>query len=548
MRAWLIAALAVLGLQAPLSAQARAGIEGPDLHLQVLGTSDLHGQFRARDTYSLKPANLGWAKLATLIRARKAAQPTTVLVDCGDTLQGEPVNYVRRRLRPDLPEPSIAVMNALGYHAMVVGNHEFDFGPELLAQAGKQATFPLLGANISHRADGRPAFPTHTRVTVSGVTVVVIGLTTPETPKVLLPEELGPLQFQDLVAAAKGLVAQAREREKADVVVVALHAGLGALPGQDGDANAALRLAETVPGIDAILTGHTHQLIERDHKGVPILQPGVRGQALAVVDLTLRKEKGRWRVVGRKGHLAKPTDDTPEDPEVLALAGPALAEADRYLDTPCATLQVDLDARMAKAEDTPLAQLLHGAMRAGSGAQITAVPVNSGRIFIPRGPTSVRQFYALMPYENRVVRIRITGAQLRAYLEHAARGFNFAHLPELFNREVAPFNHDVVDGCAYAIDLTRPAGQRIQRLTFQGQPVRDDQTFTLGITSYRAAGGGGYVEAMGWTGTPELVTAQPFRNYILGEALARPTLAPEPANRWRTIPYLDRDRVFQQVR
>lgn len=519
-----------------------------DLRIQVLGTSDVHGHFRPEDTYSLRPQNQGWAKLASLIQTQRAQNPNTVLIDAGDTLQGEPVNYVRARLKPELAEPSMAVMNALGYAAMVVGNHEFDFGMGALRAAQKEARFPFLAANVVGPKDGKPLFGTATKVVVGGVTVAILGLTTPETARVMPPEDYERARFLDPVAVARTWVVQARDKEKADVVVVALHAGLGSLPGRPEDANMALRLAEEVPGIDAILTGHTHQILERVHKGVPLLQPGVKGQGLCVVDLDLRKDKGRWRVVSRAGRVVRCTDDTPADPDVLALAKPALDVADAYLNTPATQLQVDLDARMARVEDTPLAQLLHAAMRAGTGAQLTAVPINNGRVFIPKGPTSVRQFYALMPYENRAARIRVTGAQLRAYLEHAARHFHQSHEPELFNREMPGYNHDVVDGCAYAIDLTKPAGQRITGLAVEGKPVRDDQSFTLGLTTYRLYGGGGYVEAMGWKGEAELVTPELFRNLILAQVLARPTLGPEPLNRWRTIPYLDRERVYQQVR
>jgi 2',3'-cyclic-nucleotide 2'-phosphodiesterase/3'-nucleotidase len=143
------------------------GVQAQEARIQILGTTDLHGHVLAQDTFTLQPANEGWAKVTTLIRRQKALNPNTLLVDCGDTIQGEPLNYVRNVLRRDLPEPSLAIMNDLGYAAMAVGNHDYDFGLPLLREAEKQAAFPFLSANTVD-AKGRTAFPTHVLATLPG--------------------------------------------------------------------------------------------------------------------------------------------------------------------------------------------------------------------------------------------------------------------------------------------------------------------------------------------------------------------------------------------
>ena len=237
MRHWLWIFLIAVGLQAQ------------EARIQILGTTDMHGHVRAEDTYSLQPMNQGWAKITTLIRRQKALNPNTVLVDCGDTIQGEPLNYVRNVLRRDLPEPSLAIMNALGYAAMAIGNHDFDFGLPLLREAEKQAQFPLLSANTVD-AKGQPGFPTHTLVTVAGIRVALLGFTTPGVPTMTEPGNYEGLFFRDIVSVAKKLVPRVREQDKADVVIVLMHSGLGALEGREGDENAALRLADQVPGLE----------------------------------------------------------------------------------------------------------------------------------------------------------------------------------------------------------------------------------------------------------------------------------------------------------
>jgi 2',3'-cyclic-nucleotide 2'-phosphodiesterase/3'-nucleotidase len=160
----------------------------------------------------------------------------------------------------------------------------------------------------------------------------------------------------------------------------------------------------------------------------------------------------------------------------------------------------------------------------------------------------VRQFYALAPHENRVAKIRVTGAQLRTYLEHAATYFNYSHLPELINRSVRLEDYDVLDGCSYALDISKPPGKRVAALKYGGKPVEDAQTFTMAISSARLAGEGGYMDAIGFAGRAEAITGETLRNLLLEHVLASPTLDINVNGDWRTIPFLDRNRVLGAYR
>ncbi len=524
------------------------GLQAQDLHIQVLGTTDMHGHILAEDTYSLQPANQGWAKIATLVRQARAANPNTLLVDCGDTLEGEPINYIHNVLRRDLPDPGIAVMNALGCAAMAVGNHEYTFGLDVLRSAEREATFPFLSANTVEAASGKEAFPASTVITVAGVRILLVGFTTPRIPHLEEPGNYAGLRFLDIVETARTLVPRLRKETKADVVVALLHSGLGSVDGRPGDENEALRLADQVPGLDAILTGHTHQAIQTSWKGIPILQAECFGRSLAVLDFALARTGEAWRVVSAQGRLVRPGADTVPDPQVLQLTEPLRAATTRYLDTPATDLQVDLDARWCRMEDTPLSQLIHTVQRRATGAQLSAAACVDPHLFIPKGPTSVRQFYALLPYDNRVARIRITGDQLRRYLEHAAAAYHYSWQPDLFNKDMPFYDVDSVDGVDYALDLGKPVGQRVTGLSFQGRPVRPGDTFTLALSTYRLRGGGGYMAAIGFTGQPEMVTRDLQRNLLLEYVLSRPSLSIAATNHWRTIPYLDRERLLLPTR
>jgi len=228
----------------------------------------------------------------------------------------------------------------------------------------------------------------------------------------------------------------------------------------------------------------------------------------------------------------------------MSLTAELRAATDRYLDTAATNLLVDLDSRWSRMEDTPLMQLIHLVQRQATGAQLSAAASPGPKLFIPKGPTSVRQFYALAPFESQVARIRITGDQLKRYLEHGARHYLLSWQPELYNREVPFYHYDMVDGVSYALDLGKPVGSRVRNLSYQGQPVKPDQVFTLALSTYRLRGGGGYMEAIGFRGVPDLVTPTSQRNLLLEHVLGRPTLNPAPTNTWRTIPFLDRERVL----
>jgi len=516
------------------------GLNAQEVRLQVLTTTDVHGSIMAQDSFTLQPANQGWARLASTIRGLRAANGNTVLVDCGDATQGEPINYVWSRLNPKLPEPSMAIMNSLGYNAMVVGGLEFDQGLTQLRAMEEQAQFPWLAANVVFAADGRHVFTPYVKLDVGGVQVAIVGLASMPSR----PGAFDELAFQDPVATAKALIPVLRDKEKVDLVIVALHGGLGKEPCAD-PMNQALCLAAQVPGIDLILAGRSHQQVSTESNGVAILQAGFKGQALGVGDFVFQKgRKGRWELQARRVRINPPGETA--DPAVLELTAPLRAATETYLNTFATSLGTDLDGRWSRMEDTALMRLLHTVARQASGAQITALPTPGARIFIPRGPTSVRQFYALYPEENRIARIRITGRQLRAYLEHAARFFNYSHNPELFSKTFDSGDFDTLDGCTYVLDISRAVGQRVTELKVQGQPVKEDQTFTLGLPANRLAGAGGYLEAMGWAGRPEFLSEAPFRNLLLGYVLSRPSLTLAAGDNWRILPALDRERVLAQ--
>jgi len=526
-------------------------LSSQDLQIQVLSTADLHGRILARDPFTLQPANQGWARLASLIREKKAANAATLLVDSGDTISGDPVNYVRNRLKPELPEPSIAIMNALGYNAMVVGNHDYDYGFPLLRSVEEQAKFPLLSANAVYADTGKPVFTPYVMVEVKGIRVGILGLTMAAVPRTAEARNIDGLKFLDPVATAQEFVPRLRTTEKADLVLVVIHGGIGKDSDSSLGGSPITLLAQKVHGIDLILAGHSHESSATRVAGVPVIQAQGYGQSLAIAEIHLKEIKHTftartWAVQDCQVRVERPGPTTPDDPEVLALTEPLRTATEAYLNTFVTNLSDDLDGRWNSMEDTALMQLYHTVMRKAVGAQLSAASSPGSRIFIPKGATSVRQFYALAPYEDRVARIALTGAQVRAYLEHAARFYSRSYEAQLFAPGARPQSFDTIAGVKYALDLSKPVGQRVAKLEYQGSPVKDDQIFTLALSTFRLTGGDGYMAAIGFKGQAERISNDSVRNLILEYALARPSLILNPAGNWRTIPFLDRERVLAQ--
>ena len=236
--------------------------QGGPVELRVVATTDLHGRIRGWDYFGdSAESGRGLARVATIVDSvRRAVPEGTILVDAGDLLQGNALAYIASRPDAKGPHPIVAAMNAMKYDAVVIGNHEFNYGVPALDRMLSGATFPALAANV-HRLDGKPDWASTVWVQRLGVRIAIIGVTTPWSmvwDRTLL---LGKLEIADIVAATGKAVTEARARG-AEVVVVVAHSGLDSGSGQEEaipgipPENAMADVARKVPGIDLIVFGH----------------------------------------------------------------------------------------------------------------------------------------------------------------------------------------------------------------------------------------------------------------------------------------------------
>jgi 2',3'-cyclic-nucleotide 2'-phosphodiesterase/3'-nucleotidase len=513
--------------------------------LTVLHTSDLHGHVHPQDALADKDWGEGLARVAAAAREIRAEGHPTLLLDSGDTIEGAPEQAIAFAASAAAPDPIIAAMNRVGYDAMAVGNHEFDFGRERLERSRREARFPFLSGNV--RDGDRPAFDSYKVLTAGGVRVGVLGLTTPNVASWESPSRLGGLRFTDSVEAAARLVPILRGRERSDLVVVLVHEGFekdldtGADRGS-GEENQAYALATTVPGIDLLLTGHTHTVIEpRKLGGAWVSQPGRFGNTLTRFDVTLTRAGGRWTVADIRGRNL-PMKSVEPDPEIVRLAGPSHEAAMSALARSVARLGQPLSARFARTEDTPLLDWLHALQRETGKADLSFASLLPGMLpNWPAGDLTARQIWSFYPYENTLVTVRATGRQVRQALERAALCFSGLEpardgVAWRRNPAVWGYNCDSMDGAEYAIDPTRPEGERVLFLRRGGRDVADDDSFLVALNSYRASGGGGYAV---WRSCPRVFESrESLRDLLIADAARRGELSPKANENWFLAPTL----------
>jgi 2',3'-cyclic-nucleotide 2'-phosphodiesterase/3'-nucleotidase len=520
--------------------------------LTVLHTSDLHGHVDPRDNPRMNDYPEGLARVATTVRAVRAEGKAMLLLDSGDTIEGAPVEaLVFSGTIPDRGDPIVRAMNLVGYDAMAIGNHEFNFGLERLQKSRREARFPWLSANTV-REDGKPAFTPYIVKVVAGLRVGILGLTTKNIPFWEPPAHVAGLRFLDTVETAKRYVPILRGKERCDAVIVLTHEGFErdlATGKENGTAaeNQAYAIATQVPGIDLLLTGHTHTVIEPRRLGQTwTSQPGRFGNTVTRFDLALEKSGGRWRVASIEGRNL-PMKEVRPDSEVVAAVAPEHEAASKILSTVVATLAKPVSARGARTEDTALVDWLHAVQREQGKADLSFASLLPFSLpDWPAGPLTVAQIWEFYPYENTLVTVRATGRQVREALEAAARcisGVSVVEGKPVWQRNPAlwAYNCDTLEGAEYALDPMRPEGSRVLFLKRGVEAIRDDDSFTVAMNSYRAAGSSGYGV---WRSCPHVAdSSKALRDLLIEDARRRGTLSLESDRNWFLAPGLPEGRL-----
>jgi 2',3'-cyclic-nucleotide 2'-phosphodiesterase/3'-nucleotidase len=529
--------------------------------LRVLATSDIHMHLMAYDYHAGRVDNsVGFVRTATLIRqARQQAQSQNVpavLLDNGDAWHGTPLaDYLRTQSGP---HPLLMGMQALGYDAAALGNHDFDFGLEPLDRLRQQAEFPIFSSNVKEmdnpRAPDRLIVQrdvTDASGAVKTLTIGLLALTPPQTVLWNTHHLEGKVTILDIVETGARTAQQLRA-EGASIVIALAHTGIAQHPGDPDRENVALALAQ-VRDIDALIIGHTHLMLPGEHHagidgvdavlgtihGTPALMPGPAGGHLGVMDLTLGHHGGHWRVIRhtcenrpifRPKGQGRTKAAVKDDPECAALFRPAHAATQAHMDRPVGQVGQALHTYFATLMPCAALDLIGraqiAAMDLGQGRpDLATLPLLSavtpfkcgGRAGpnhytdVPAGAVHLRHVSDLQVFANRLSLVVVDGATICDWLELSASVFHqiVADRSEpqmLLNTAMPGYNFEVLYGLEYEIDprfparfraggqLNDPAAHRIQNLRWNGQPVGEDQKFLVATSNYRAYGGGRFLE------------------------------------------------------
>ncbi|HZE93346.1 MAG TPA: 5'-nucleotidase C-terminal domain-containing protein, partial [Gemmatimonadales bacterium] len=485
----------LLAFQNPQAAPAAS----PDTaHIVIVATTDVHGRVLGWDYVRDAVAPGGLSRVATALETLRARYPgTVVLVDAGDLLQGNPFATFFGRYDKRQPQPIVDAMNALQYDAVTPGNHDFDFGLPLLQRAAAEATYHYVSGNVQD-STGTLMFAQTVLVPRGPIKVGITGLTTPGVMLWDRSQLAGRARVRRIAEMAPGALARL-DQQGADLKVVLIHSGFGESSydttgiGPENDA-AALAAVKSKP--DIVIVGHTHREI-RDTvvNGVHFVQPKNWAQSIAVVHVWLSREQGpgsRWSVTNVRSDLI-PLANVAELPRFTRRFDAANEAARLWAATPIGTVAPGFEARYARVQDTPLLDFINEVQRRRSGSQLSAAAAFDVQPSLPEGEVHLREVAGIYAYENTLRAVKISGQQLREFLEHSARYFRtYQPGSPIINDSVAGYNFDVVSGVVYNIDLSRPAGQRIRGLAYEGKIVQPSDSFTMAVNSYRQAGGGGY--------------------------------------------------------
>ena len=549
LRKLLAGALAVTMLAGTLPA-AFAAEEG-EKHLTILGTSDMHGNIWGYSYEDdLESTNNGMSRLYTYIQQVREENPNTILIDAGDDIQGTIMTDDIYNKTPDEAHPVIAAMNFMGYDAMTLGNHEFNWGIETMNKILGQADFPVLAANVRNAKGDFVTGAGWTIVEKDGVKVAVIGVVTPDVPIWDGGKEgIEGCTFEAANTAVKKAIAEIGD--KADVIVVSAHMGMYAEFDEDNGSDSAQKLLDDNPEIDVLQVAHNHVVVKDKQGAVPI--GGVRngGRDIARFDLTLDADNNVVSATVDVVDMANtaPSQAIRDIPLVAESHQKTIdyikggtgedGEQGEPLGVTTAKFQPEDEIRglpEGKLRDTAVMDLINKIQMENAQADVSAAALFKDTSDLPEGNINYGNIFDIYKFDNTLYRVTVTGKELKAYMEWSAECYNQwvpGDINISFDPEYPGYLYDMFAGVDYEINLSKPKGERIENVMFKGEPLKDDQTLTLAVNNYRyssALKAGGLIE-----GKKEWESSNSIRDMIVAYFAEHSPVAPEVDNNWKIV-------------
>ena len=556
-------------------------VEGQTVDVRILATTDLHTNLVNYDYYQDKPVEtLGLAKTAVLIEKAKKENPNVLLVDNGDTIQGTPLGTYKAIVDPvekGEQHPMYAALQALGFEAGTLGNHEFNYGLDYLNRVIETAGIPLVNANVLDPATGKFIYQPYKIIektftdTQGRLTTVKIGVTGIVPPQILNWDKAnleGKVVVRDSVEAIRDIIPEMR-KAGADITLVLSHSGIGDDKYEKGEENEGYQIA-SLPGVDAVVTGHSHAEFPSGNgtgfyekypgvdgvngkiNGTPVTMAGKYGDHLGVIDLKLNYTDGKWKVTDSKGSIRKvDTKSNVADQRVIDIAKESHQGTINYVRQQVGTTTAPITSYFALVKDDPSVQIVNNAQLWYAKQELAGTPEANLPILsaaapfkagtrgdataytdIPAGPIAIKNVADLYLYDNVTAILKVNGAQLKEWLEMSAGQFNTidpnnSQPQNLVNTDYRTYNFDVIDGVTYEFDITQPNkydregklanpnASRVRNLKYQGKEIDPNQEFIVVTNNYRSNGNFPGVREASLNRLLNLENRQAIINYIL---------------------------------
>ena len=535
------------------------------IDLKFIETSDVHGSFFPYDFINRKPKAGSLARVATYVnQLRSQHGENVILLDNGDILQGQPLNYYSNYVDTTSANIAAQVVNYLRYDAQTIGNHDVETGHRVYDKWVSATHFPILGANVIDTKTNKPYLKPYTILKRGGARIAIIGLLTPAIPNWLGENLWSGLRFEEMVSSARQWMRVVKEQEKADIVIGLFHSGKdGGITTPHYKEDAALAVAREVPGFDVVFFGHDHTryadaVTNSEGKLVACLDPANNAMSVAQADLQLVKKKGRWCVKESQWKLVD-VADLPVDNEFVDHFSAFNETVKAYANRVIGTFENTISTRDSYFGNSAFNDLILNLELSITKADVAFNAPVSFDVAIKKGPVRVADMFNLYKYENQLFVMRLTGKEIRKALEMSydlwvnTMTSPNDHLLLLDSQTRGDqqrlgfknfsFNFDSAAGIDYEVDVTKPNGQKVKVLKMSnGEPFDENKYYKVAVNSYRANGGGELLTRGAGIAKDDLddriVWRSEFdlRHYLMEEIKRLGTLNPQPNTNWRFVP------------